>query len=377
MTVARPAWRWPAGWLATRDRLLSDVRFQRWAVRFPPTRWIARRRARQLFDLCAGFVYSQILFACVELRLFDMLADGPLPEPLLAQRLALPPAAARRLLEGARALGLVDLRGPGIYGLGGLGAALRGNPGVAAMIDHHAMLYADLADPVALLRGGATSRRLAAFWPYAADPAGGARLTGVAVSPYTQLMAASQAMVAAEVLDVYPVARHRSLLDVGGGDGSFLRLAAARAPKLALTLFDLPPVAEQARARFAEAGLAARARVAGGDFRSDPLPGGADLVSLVRVIHDHDDPTALTLLRAVRLALPADGTLLLAEPVADTPGAEPVGHAYFGFYLLAMGSGRPRSVAELSGLLRQAGFGRIRAVRTRTPMITGLLIARP
>lgn len=377
MGAARPAWRWPAGWLAARDRLLSDARFQRWAVRFPATRWIARRRARQLFDLCAGFVYSQILFACVELRLFDMLAGGPLPEHLLAQRLALPPAAARRLLEGARALGLVELRGPGLYGLGGLGAALRGNPGVAAMIDHHAMLYADLADPVAVLRGEAISRRLATFWPYAADPAGAAPLSGEAVSPYTQLMAASQAMVAAEILDVYPVTRHRGLLDVGGGDGSFLRLAGARAPKLALTLFDLPAVAEQARVRFAEAGLAARARVAGGDFRSDPLPQGADLVSLVRVIHDHDDATALTLLRAVRLALPADGTLLLAEPMADTPGAEPVGHAYFGFYLLAMGSGRPRSVAELSELLRQAGFGRIRAVRTRTPMITGLLVSRP
>ena len=40
-------------------------------------------------------------------------------------------------------------------------------------------------------------------------------------------------------------------------------------------------------------------------------------------------------------ALPPGGTLLLAEPMAGTPGAEPVGDAYFGFYLLAMGSGRP------------------------------------
>lgn len=377
MGVTRPVWRWPARWLVIRDRLLSDARFQRWAVRFPATRWIARRRARQLFDLCAGFVYSQVLFACVELRLFDILAGGPLPEALLAQRLSLTPAAARRLLEAARALGLVESRGPGTYGLGGLGAALRGNPGVAAMIGHHAMLYADLADPVALLRGGPTSRRLASFWPYALDRADAPPLTGAAVSPYTQLMAASQAMVAAEILDVYPVERHRSLLDVGGGDGSFLRLAGARAPSLALTLFDLPAVAEQARVRFGEAGLGDRARIAGGDFRRDPLPRGADLVSLVRVIHDHDEATALALLRAVRLALPDDGTLLLAEPMADTPGAEPVGHAYFGFYLLAMGSGRPRSVAELSGLLRQAGFTQVRPIRTRTPMITGLLVAQP
>ena len=44
--------------------------------RFPLTRPIARRRARELFDLCAGFVYSQVLLACVRLRLFEILAEG-------------------------------------------------------------------------------------------------------------------------------------------------------------------------------------------------------------------------------------------------------------------------------------------------------------
>ena len=47
--------------------------FRRWAVAFPLTRGVARHRTRALFDLCAGFVYSQILLACVQLRLFDML----------------------------------------------------------------------------------------------------------------------------------------------------------------------------------------------------------------------------------------------------------------------------------------------------------------
>ena len=61
------------------------------------------------------------------------------------------------------------------------------------------------------------------------------------------------------------------------------------------------------------------------------------------MLHDHDDAAALALLRAARAALPPDGTLLLAEPMAGTPGAEPMGDAYFGFYLLAMGSGRPRT----------------------------------
>ena len=235
------------------------------------------------------------------------------------------------------------------------------------------MLYADLADPVALLRGAPTSSRLASYWPYARPS--GRPLTDDAVAPYTALMSASQAMVAAEVLDAYPMARHTCLMDVGGGDGTFLSIVAAHAPGLRLMLFDLPAVAAQAEKRFARDGLSARADVHGGDFQRDPLPRGADIVSLIRVIHDHDDDVALTILRAVRQALAADGTLILAEPLADTAGARPVGHAYFGFYLLAMGSGRPRSAATLRRLLEEAGFRAVRQIATRAPLITGLLVA--
>jgi demethylspheroidene O-methyltransferase len=361
-----------------RDRLLSSERFRQWATAFPLTRPIARRRARSLFDLCAGFVYSQILLACVELRLFDILAEGPQTTAALAGRLALTEEATTRLLTAAVALRLAERRGVNRFGLGRLGAALVDNPGLQAMIDHHRMLYADLRDPVGLLRGneGTTPecQALAAYWPYAgADrPAG---LTADDVAPYTSLMSASQPLVAAEVLGAFPLHRYRRLLDIGGGDGSFLSAAAKRAPGLGLVLFDLPAVAEQARARFAASGLAIRATAIGGDFLRDELPKGADIASLVRVIHDHDDERALTILRAARNALPEGGRLLLAEPMAEVAGAEPVGDAYFGFYLLAMGRGRARSQAELTAMLHRAGFAQVQPVRTRTPLLTGLLVA--
>ena len=43
------------------------------------------RRARALFDLCAGFVYSQVLAACVRLRVFDLLRDGPMCSDLATE----------------------------------------------------------------------------------------------------------------------------------------------------------------------------------------------------------------------------------------------------------------------------------------------------
>ena len=47
-----------------------------------------------------------------------------------------------------------------------------GNPGVVAMIEHHAMLYGDLKDPIALLRGDVGAGQLAAYWPYAGNRTG-------------------------------------------------------------------------------------------------------------------------------------------------------------------------------------------------------------
>jgi demethylspheroidene O-methyltransferase len=115
----------------------------------------------------------------------------------------------------------------------------------------------------------------------------------------------------------------------------------------------------------------------GGSFFSDALPTGADVISLVRVIFDHDDARALMILKAVRRALPPDGTLLLTEPMAGTRGAEAMGDAYFGFYLLAMGKGRARSAERLTAMLHEAGFGEVRLVRNPMPLQTQLIVARP
>ncbi|MGX9964733.1 methyltransferase [Roseomonas sp. F4] len=335
---------------------------------------MARRRARQLFDICAGFVYAQVLTACVRLNLFEILHEAPASESALAHRLALTPEATTRLLEAAASLELTHRRADGRWVLGPLGAAMIGNPGIAAMVDHHALLYADLADPVALLRRERGGNALSGYWAYAGAEAPAA-LQGTQVADYSGLMAASQPMVAAEVLAAYDFRRHRALLDVGGGEGAFLAEVAPSAPDLRLMLFDLPPVAARGQVRLATRGFGARSSVFGGDFTADSLPRGADLISFVRVLHDHDDKVVMHLLRSARAALPAGGRLLIAEPMAGTPGAEPMGEAYFGFYLLAMGRGRPRRAEALQAMLSEAGFARSRALPTPTPLLARVLIA--
>jgi demethylspheroidene O-methyltransferase len=359
--------------LDMRDSILSNPAFQRFAGTFALTRPIARRRASALFDLCAGFVYSQILLACVRLKLFEVLQDGPLGAAELSSRLSLPIDMTVLLLDAAVSLQLAQRRSAGRYG--SLGAALLGNSGVLSMIEHHAMLYSDLKDPVALLRGAAGQGQLAVYWAYAGNDRA-VDLSREAIGPYTALMAASQPMIAQQVLTAYSFSGHRCLLDIGGGDGCFIAEIAAHAPKLRCVLFDLPAVADQASERFRAAGLSSRAVAIGGSFVTDRLPDGADIISLVRVLHDHDDADVMDLLRAIRRSLPANGTLLIAEPISGVRGAEPIGDAYFAFYLLAMGRGRPRTFERFSEMLTEAGFVDIALRPNGIPMLASVITAR-
>jgi demethylspheroidene O-methyltransferase len=390
---------WPQSWflaiqeryLRSRNRLIAKPAFQRWASGFLLTQPIARANAGALFDVISGFIYTQILLACVRLNLFEILHQREQSVAELAVRIDLTEAATKRLLDAAISLNLISRIGAraadaageaGVkYGLGALGAPLVGNSAVLAMIEHHALVYRDIHDPVALLRSreGTDETQLSQYWPYAANEVN-ADIQQARIAAYTKLMAASQPLVADEVLDAYPLGQHRVLLDIGGGDGTFLSRVAARHAHLSLQLFDLPAVADIARAKFQALGIDSRATAFGGNFLTDAMPDGADVVSFVRIIHDHDDARVRILLSAARQVLLKSGNpearLLIAEPMADTPGAARMGDAYFGFYLLAMGRGRARTPAELNVLLKSCGFSAPTLLPTRIPMQTSLLVAK-
>jgi len=94
------------------------------------------------------------------------------------------------------------------------------------------------------------------------------------------------------------------------------------------------------------------------------------------VLFDHPDDRAAALVAKAYAALPEGGTLLIGEPMADVPGAEPVGAAYFGWYLLAMHGGRPRSPATFGAMCRRAGFRSFEVLPAVTPIQTGTVVAR-
>ncbi len=360
-------------WTRFRNRLVARPAFQSWAARFPLTRRIARREGEALFDLVSGFAKSQSLYALVALDVLEHLADGPVSEVQAALRAGVPQKRMMVLLQSGAAMGVLTRHRDGRYSTAQKGAALLGVPGLKDMILHHDVFYRDLADPVAFFRGE-TETELAGFWPYVFGE--GAKRDPEAAARYSRLMAESQGLVAEETLGAVSFKGCRHLMDVGGGTGAFLSAALQATPGLEGTLFDLPDVAEAGRARLSGAGVLDRARITPGSFRDAPLPSGADAISLVRVLYDHADETVGALLRSVRAALPAGGRLVVSEPMSGGARPDPATDVYFAMYTMAMGTGKTRSVAEVSALLEAAGFVDIRQKPTRRAFVTSVVTAK-
>jgi len=355
-----------------RNRLVSDPRFQRWSLSNPITRPIARRRARAALNLTAGFVYSQILFTCVRLNIFEILQNGPLQISSLATELNLTEAATKRLLKAAASLDLLEKRRDGSWGLGEIGAALSGNASALALVAHQPIFYNDLADPILLLKGQSRTQ-LSSYWPYAED-LGRSGLEADQIAPYSALMAASQPMIAGEVLQSYDLTQHRCLMDVGGGEGAFISITAQSNEHLHFKLFDLQAVVDRARSRLEGETLMSRVEIHAGNFLQDKLPQGADIVTLIRIIHDHDDDSVVILLKNIRRSIELGAKLLIIEAMSGVKGAESL-DAYYGFYTLAMGRGEPRLVEDIKALLRQAGFGNFRLLNNPLPTLTSILVS--
>ena len=358
-----------SGWV---NRLAASRRFQTLAMRVPLLRRIARAEGEALFGLISGFVQSQILMALVELRILHHLDAAPLTPVQMAGRSGLDLRAMELLLQAGAAQRLLKRHRHGRFGLARRGAALLGVPGLEAMVRHHRVFYDDLADPVALLRRQ-TEPGLARFWPYVHGPEGASDLS--VAQTYSTLMADSQALVAEDTLRLVDFGGIRHLMDVGGGSGAFLAAIGAAHPTLRMTLVDLPAVVPAATERFARAGLTGRVSVVPGSF-SDPLPLGADAISLVRVLYDHADETVAALLSAVFTALPPGGRLIVSEPMSGGDRPDALTDTYFALYTFAMGTGRTRSSDLIATTLARAGFSEIDQHPGFRPYVTSVVTAR-
>ena len=320
----------------------------------------------QLFLMSEGVVVSTALSLAAELGIADLLANGPRSSEELAKITSTHARSLHRVLRLLSSLSVFTEVEPGRFALTSLGECLRtGVPGsmrswlrmVGLKVWFHAY-----GDALYSLRTGepAFARTVGAelFDYLAAHPEEG-EIFNSAMSDFGQ-------GVAAAVLQGYDFSDVDTIVDVGGGNGSFISAILGANPGMTGILFDMPHVAEGARKSIADAGLANRCDIAGGDFFK-AIPGGGDVYVLRWIIHDWDHDRALTILRNCRQAMKSTARLLLVETVIPE-GDEPHPGKLVDFVMLTALGGQERTAEEYERLLDEAGFVLRRIVPTASPM---------
>jgi hypothetical protein len=178
-------------------------------------------------------------------------------------------------------------------------------------------------------------------------------------------MASASATTHAAVVAAYDFSALRSAVDVAGGIGAALCTILHAAPALTGIVFDLPHLADRARAFIAEQKLSDRCSFVAGDFFAS-MPGGADLYFMKHILHDWGDEDCVRILRVCRSAMHPGARLLVCERVVP-PGNAPSSAKLFDLHmLLTMHGGRERTLGEYRELLVRAGFDLSRLIPTST-----------
>ncbi len=171
---------------------------------------------------------------------------------------------------------------------------------------------------------------------------------------------AFSAGMAAALAERYDFSRHRRVLDVGGGTGSFLIAVLRRYPTLRGTLFELPGACAAARRRLAGEPEETRVAVVEGDFFTDTLPGGHDALILANTAHVLSAANNLALLRNMRRHAAADARLLLVDLWMDATRTQPpAAPLASGEFLVISGEGQAYGEDDADEWLAQTGWRKL------------------
>jgi hypothetical protein len=320
----------------------------------------------ELSKLLMGFRVSQAIHVAAGLGLADLLASGARASDELATATNTHPMALYRLMRALASAGIFRERDHRRFELTVIGELLRSD--IAGTQDPMAQLvgrpsyWQAWGDLLHAVRSGETAFNHVHgvdVWEYRASHAQEGEVFDCAMAAHTDRFAAA-------VAEVCDFDRFASVVDVGGGDGTFLARILTAHPRVHATLLDQPHVIARAAASFESLGLSSRCRAAAGDFFVS-VPEGGDAYLLKSILHDWDDKGSADILHTCRKAMKSTSRLLVVEHVIGPPNTGPEGK-FADLHMLVLTGGRERTRDEFAALFGQSGFRLVSVTPTSTPL---------
>jgi O-methyltransferase domain/Dimerisation domain len=309
-----------------------------------------------MLGMIGGFWVARSIYLAAKLGIADCFEDQSKSIEQIASETDSDPRSLYRLMRALASVGIFSEVSPQWFALTPLAATLQTNaPGsmryaaMAQMGYDHSLGW---SNGIGSLKTGEiafeTVTGMSIWDHYAQHPEDGMILSQSMSNMGT---ATSQAIAA-----TYDFSQFKTIVDVGGAQGSLLSTILQANPTLNGILFDLPEIVANVQLE----GMNAQP-VAGNFFES--VPSGGDAYLLRWIIHDWNDEKASTILRNCHQAMPAHGKLMLFEGIVPE-GNEPSPLKFVDLIMLWLTGGRERTEEEYRSLLRSNGFELTRVIPT-------------
>ncbi|MFT3840153.1 MAG: methyltransferase [Myxococcaceae bacterium] len=320
--------------------------------------------SQQMFKMVTGYWVSQMVGTAARMSIADVLEPGAQSVDELAKRLGADSAALYRLMRGLASAGVFSEREGRTFANNTLSQTLRSNvPGsmrdmaIAQTSAGHWRPWERLTD--AVKTGSRTTPAALGseiFQWYGAHPEEAMAFSGA--------MDNLAALVASEVVRCWDFAKTKTVVDLGGANGTLVKAVLNAFPSCSGTLFDLPHVIGTAAQGLEAAGLKARCEAIGGDFFQQ-VPQG-EVFLLKQILHDWNDEQSVALLKNVAKSMRGDGRVLVVEMIIPDDNS-PSPAQLMDLNMLVMLPGRERTAKEYGALFAQAGLTLTRVLPTHSP----------
>lgn len=304
----------------------------------------------------SGHFTSQVLRTLAELRIPDLLHEGPRSAERIAEFAGTDPSATFRVLRGAVLAGFAGygetdgaftatpaldrLRTDAPDSLRNL-AVVWGSPG-------HWQQWGRFSDVVRTGREQSVAAHGRPIWEYFAEHPEEADL-------FARASAELSVPIIREAVTVIPAEPGQTVVDVGGSTGAFVLSMLAQHPGTKGVVNDLPHVEDAARREIEARDLADRCSFEASDFFDVVPPGDVHLLKFI--LHDWDDDACVAVLRRVREAMNPGGRVVVVDMVIGSAAA-PGPATVMDLNMLAMAPGREHDHADLDRFFAAAGLRR-------------------
>jgi SAM-dependent methyltransferase len=310
-------------------------------------------------EFAASFQKSRILLSGFELDIFTNIDESGTTSNQISKKLKLDEHACERLLNALVSLGFLYKQNDLFFNTqDSLIFLSKKSPDYLGGLMHSNHLWNTWSNLTKVVKTGISSN------PAEINERGEEWLY-----PFINAMHDRAKKQAPQQLSNIDLSEIKSVLDIGGGSGAYSMEFVSKNPEIVATVFDLPNVVPITKKFLDKEGFSDRIKTHAGDYTTDDLPGGFDLVFLSAIIHSNSLEINKDLIKKCFPSLNKNGKIVIQDWIMNNDRTQPVSGAIFAINMLVgTEAGDCYTELEVTEMLNAAGFINI----SRTEFETGL-----